>query len=99
MDRSVANLKMRELYSAAIIELGSSDESERPCNECDLPRDLALGQPSHLALPDHVHHLDALNCTVIVGNEFGPELTTKKVRAAARKLESRFGARRVTCAA
>ena len=44
-----------------LTELDSSGEFEQPCNERNLPRDVALRQPSHLSLPDHVHRLDALN--------------------------------------
>ena len=58
---SVANLKTRERLSAGPNELGNSGESEQSCNESDLARDVALGQPPYLSLPDHIHHLDALN--------------------------------------
>ena len=58
---SVANVKMRERLAVGLTELGGGDESEQACNERNLPRDVALGQPSYLSLPDHVHHLDALN--------------------------------------
>ena len=58
---SVANVQTRERWPVGLTELCSSGEFEQPCNERDLPRDVALRQPSHLSLPDHVHRLDALN--------------------------------------
>ena len=58
---SVANVQTRERCPAGLTELCNSGEFEQPCNERNLPRDVALRQPSHLSLPDHVHRLDALN--------------------------------------
>src|SRR5450756_1267266 len=52
---------MRARVARALTQSGSSAEPKQSCNKRDLPNDIALGQPPHLSLADHVQHLDALD--------------------------------------
>ena len=47
--------------SGYIQRLRSGSEAEQTVDESNLPGDVALRQPPHLPLPNHVHCLDTLN--------------------------------------
>jgi len=44
-----------------LIRSANPRESEEPGNECNLPGDIILRQPSDLLLSNHVHRFDRLN--------------------------------------